>query len=165
VRHRAPHAQLLDAAAFRALWDRDTDIDLAPLRPAHRADFIRAWLLARHGGIWLDLDCVLMRPMDAIEPLTLTHGFVAHRDRQGWFPNGFMAAAPGSVVAAGFYSRVITTLRSGRTPGWIALGGEPLTAELRSRRPDEGWYELPTEAIQPVCWSKPERFFARAPAD
>jgi SAM-dependent methyltransferase len=160
IRKHAPNAQILNAASFDVLWDRDRDIQISHLLPAQRADFIRAFLLARHGGIWLDSDCLLMRRLDEIQDLLRRHDFVAHRDRQDYFPNGFMAAPPGSEIAAAFYDRVRTVLRAGRPLGWISLGGEPLTQILRTTKAN--WHELPCTLVQPICWSEPEAFFAQA---
>lgn len=87
-----------------------------------------------------------------------THGFVAHQDRQGYYPNGFIAAAPGNPTAMQFYRAVAERLRAGKPLSWISLGGEPLTRLLRGGAP---FHELPCAAIQPICWSQPERFFRR----
>lgn len=154
--------RLLDRAAFEALRTEDRDIDLDRLLPAHRADYARALLLARHGGIWLDSDCVLMRPLDRVHEAIAEHGFVVHKDRQGYYPNGFIAAAPGNPTADSFYSAVAGRLRAGRPLGWISLGGEPLTHLLRGGAGGGApFHELPCEAIQPVCWSRPDLFFRR----
>jgi hypothetical protein len=153
----APGARLLDRTEFELIWDRDRDIDISRLVPAQRADFVRAFLLWRHGGIWIDSDCLLMRGLEEVQRLLARYDFVAHRDRQGFFPNGFIGAADGSRVAAELYRRVCERLRSGRPLGWISLGGELLTQILRAT-PAE-WYELPCERIQPICWSRPEAFF------
>ncbi len=160
IRAHAPGAHCLNALDFDLIWDQDRDIEIARLGPAQRADFVRAFLLQRHGGIWLDSDCLLMRSLDEIHDLLRGHDFVAHRDRQGYYPNGFIAAAPGSTVAAALYREVCARLRSGRPLGWIALGGDALGQVLLSTR--ARWHELPCERIQPVCWSDPAAFFAIA---
>lgn len=151
--------RLLDRAAFEALRTDDRDIDLDPLQPAHRADYARAYLLARHGGAWVDSDCILMKPLDSVHAALARHGFVAHKDRQGYYPNGFIAAAPGNPTAALFYQAVAERLRGSKPLGWISLGGEPLTQLLRGGR--AAFHELPCAAIQPICWSQPERFFRK----
>ncbi len=153
------NVNLLDRAAFEALRADDADIDLDPLLPAHRADYARAFLLARHGGIWLDSDCILMRPLDEVRAAVRRAGFVAHRDRQGYFPNGFMAAAKGNDLAERFYRAVAERLRAGGTLGWIELGGAQLTRLLTGA--GARFAELPCAAIQPICWSEPARFFER----
>ena len=162
IRAHAPSAHFLNPADFELIWDQDRDVDIKSLGPAQRADFIRSFLLQRHGGIWLDSDCLLMKGLDDVQALLRVHDFVAHRDRQGYFPNGFMAAARGSQVAAALYQIVCAKLRSHEPLGWISLGGEALTGILR--RTTANWLELPCARIQPVCWSEPEVFFAIADA-
>jgi len=159
----APGVRLLDRDGFERIRDGDRDIDIDRLQVAHRADFIRAFLLARYGGLWLDSDCIATRPLTPLLDLVSVHDFIAHRDRQGFFPNGFMGARPGSAIAGEFYRRICGILRSGQRLGWISLGGEPLTELLKST--DVPWHELECELIQPVCWSRPDVFFAAACRD
>ena len=156
----APDIRQLDREAFDRLRDTDRDIDIDRLEVAHRADFIRAFLLARYGGLWLDSDCIALKPLAPLLDMLDAHDFMAHRDRQGYFPNGFIGARKGSLIAAEFYRRICGILRSGQRLGWISLGGEPLTDLLKTT--DVPWRELPCELIQPVCWSRPEVFFAVA---
>lgn len=159
----APRARLLGPADFDALWSHDRDIDLTRLRVAHRADFIRAFLLARYGGLWIDSDCIVMRPLEEALNALKEYDFIAHRERQGYYSNGFIGARPGSEIAAEFYLHICERLRSGQSLGWISLGGEPLTALLRQTQ--ARWRELPCDYIQPICWSRQEAFFVRGDAD
>ena len=137
--------------------DRDNDIDLARLHAAQRADFIRAFLLARHGGLWIDSDCVVMQSLQPVLDALWEYDFVAHRERSGYVSNGFIGARPGSHIAAALYQRLCAILRAKQPLGWISLGGEPLTEIMNATRLT--WYELECERIQPVCWSHPEAFF------
>jgi len=162
LERHASTLRLLSPESFAVLWDRDRDIRIDRLCVAHRADFIRAFLLARYGGLWVDSDCVVMRPLGPLLTQLKEHDFVAHRERSGFVSNGFIGARAGSPIAVEFYQRVCSTLRSGQSPGWISLGGEPLT-HLLGRR-DSSWLELPVESIQPICWSKPAEFFSQADA-
>lgn len=158
----APELHVLDPVSFDALRKYDRDIDLQPLHVAHRADFIRAYLLAHFGGLWIDADCLLMRPPTEVFERLVEMEFVAHQDRQGWFPNGFMAARPGSRIARELYERICKRLRSGVILGWTSLGGEPLTDILR--KSTVSWYEMRCQRVQPVCWGTPEVFFQRSSA-
>jgi hypothetical protein len=160
LRH-APGARRLDRASFDALWDTDRDIPIDGLYVAHRADFIRAFLLARFGGLWIDSDCVVMRPLDALLAMLTGDVMIAHRERQGQFSNGFLAASRDSRLAREFYDRVCATLRSGEPRNWTALGAAPLGDVLGGAR--DGFRELACLDIQPICWSEPQAFFVRAP--
>ena len=94
ILQHAPGAILLDPASFSDLWDRDRDIDIARWHVAHRSDFVRAFLLARYGGLWIDSDCLLMRPLDDLLDQAGHADFVAHRERSGMVSNAFIAAPP-----------------------------------------------------------------------
>ena len=158
----APRHRPLDRQAFEALRRHDRDIDIDRLEIAHRADFIRAYLLAHHGGLWIDCDCIAMTSLAPLLDHLRSDDFLAHRDRQNFFPNGFIGARRGSAIGMEFYQRICAILRSGATLGWISLGGEPLTRLLNST--PTPFRQIPCNWIQPVCWSEPERFFVHADA-
>ena len=157
----APTLRMLDADSFDRLRDGDRDIDLARLQPAQRADFIRLYLLQRHGGLWVDADCLVMQPLQPVLDLLQQHETVGHRERSGLVSNGFLAARPGSRIVTAVYRRVCETLRSRRPLGWTSLGSEPLSAVIADDA--SGWHELPCERVQPICWSEPGAFFAERP--
>ena len=62
----APRIRVLTPERFDTLRDRDRDIDLSRLHAPHRADYIRAFLLARYGGLWIDADCLVMQSLVAL---------------------------------------------------------------------------------------------------
>jgi hypothetical protein len=153
----APQIRLLTPETFNLLRDRDRDIDLSRLQPAHRADYIRAFLLQRYGGLWIDADCLVMKSLKEVLALLEEHDFIGHRERAGLISNAFIAARPGSRIASALYQRVCEFLRSRKRLYWNALGADPLTDIVAND--SRGWYELPCERIQPICWSCPEEFF------
>jgi len=157
----APEVRLLDAAGFEKLRKHDLDIRLETLPIALKADFIRAHLLAHYGGFWLDSDCILSRDISPLLKQLNAHDFIAHRERSGLVSNAFIGARPNSRIASRYYARVCSVLRSGRPLGWTSLGSEPLTKILDHA--EEHWLELDCDLVQPVCWSKPEVFFATGP--
>ncbi|MBE9586618.1 hypothetical protein IM792_19370 [Mucilaginibacter sp. JRF] len=155
----APNVCLISPESFAELRDIDTDIDLSGLYVAHRADYIRAFLLARYGGIWIDADCMLMR---SIEPLidSLKHyDFMGYRERSGEVTNNFMGAPEGSFIARKYYNTVCDILRSGQKLEWLTIGSKALTATINeSGLP---WHELDVMQVQPICWSNPQAFFKK----
>ena len=156
----APNARLLTPESFDRLRDRDRDIDLSRLQVAHRADYIRMFLLQRYGGLWIDADCLAMKPLQPVLDLLKAHEMVGHRERSGLVSNGFVASRAGGRIVSAVYRRICDTLRSRRPLGWTSIGSEPLTAVIAED--PSGWHGLPCEQVQPVCWSRPEAFFARA---
>ena len=159
----APRVRFLNVESFDALRDRDRDIDLSRLGIPQRADYIRAFLLQRYGGLWVDADCLVMGSLQSVLDALKRHEFVAHRERSGLVSNGFIAARTGSRIAAEHYGRISTILRARKPVHWCTLGSEPLTATL-TQHPG-GWHELPVERVQPICWSQPAEFLVdRSPA-
>jgi hypothetical protein len=157
VTAHAADVRILAPEDFDRLRDRDRDIDLARLHVVQRADYIRAFLLARYGGLWVDSDCIVMRSLAPVMDIVKSCEFVAHKERKGWYCNDLMGAPPDSRIAAALYARICQQLRSGRPIGWTALGCEVVTAVLRST--DAPWRELDCELVQPICWSRPEPYF------
>jgi hypothetical protein len=152
----APGVRLLRPETFDRLRDRDRHIDLSRLVVQHRADYVRAFLLKRYGGLWIDLDCLVMQSLQPVLDLLEQHDFVGHRERVGLVTNAFIAARPGSRIAAQLYDRVCQKLRFRRPFPWNGIGADPLT-DIVTADPT-GWYELPCERVQPVCWSRPDEF-------
>ena len=153
----AADVRLVTPDEFERLREVDSDIDLKRLSPPQRADFIRAFLLARFGGLWVDSDCLVMQPLQPLLNLLSKNDFLFHRERSGLVSNGFIGACAGSNIAATLYRRLCEILRSGRPLGWCSLGSEPLTEIIGTSNVQR--YELQCELIQPVCWSRPEVFF------
>ena len=158
IAEHAPRLRVLNPESFDLLRDRDRDIDLSCLHAPHRADYIRAFLLWRYGGLWIDADCLVLQSLQKVLDLLASHDFVGHRERSGLVSNGFIAAQPGSRIASEFYDRVSETLRARRPLGWTSLGSTPLNSVLAA---GHRWYELPCKLVQPICWSRPEAFFTQ----
>jgi hypothetical protein len=154
----APDARFLTPESFDELWTQDRDIDVSRLYVAHRADFIRAFLLAKFGGLWIDADCLVMRDLSGLLESLGEYDFIAHRERSGLFANPFIGAKKDSVIAAELYQRVCQFLRGNGRIGWLEIGSKPLTEILNNT--DAPFLELDCEQVQPICWSQPEKFFA-----
>ncbi|HEY1187494.1 MAG TPA: class I SAM-dependent methyltransferase [Gemmata sp.] len=159
LRAHHPGAEVLDRAGFEALFrhDRDLPIDALPL--AQKADFIRAYLLAHHGGLYLDADCVVLRNLDFAFAAADAAEFVGYRDPLGYMSNSFMATPPGGAVITDHYRQVCETIRSGRALEWLDLGSVPLDRAV-ARHPGRA-HVLPTEAVMPLSWQHSERLADR----
>lgn len=155
---KSPEARFLTPETFAEIWTEDLDIDVSHLYVAHRADFIRAYLLAKFGGIWVDADCVVMKDLSTLLNKLEQYDFIAHRERSGYYSNCLMAAKKDSVIAGEFYNRVCNFLRANKRLSWLEIGSQPLTEILE--KTNVTFLELDCEQIQPICWSQPEKFFA-----
>ncbi|MGH8908810.1 MAG: glycosyltransferase [Egibacteraceae bacterium] len=158
VGRHAGDVRLLGPGDFDRIWDVDRDIDLSVLHVAHRADFIRAFLLARLGGVWIDSDCLVMKPLGPVLGLLGAHEFVGYFARRGWISNAFMGSRPGGRIALAHYARVCRVLRSGQSRSWLSLGALSLLETLRQS--GAPWYRIAVDLIEPVCESDQRAFFA-----
>ncbi len=154
----SPETRFLTPEIFAEMWTEDCDIDLSHLYVAHRADFIRAYLLAKFGGLWIDADCIVTQDLSGLIEKLGEVDFIAHRERSGYFANCFMGAKKDSVIAAELYARICRFLRENRRISWLEIGSKPLTEILHTT--DAPFLEIECERIQPICWSQPEKFFA-----
>lgn len=147
----------LDPRSFDKLWDRDRRLDIRRLYVAHRADVIRAFLLYRYGGLWVDADCIVLKNLDEIVTRLTGVDFATYRNADGVATNNFMYAPPGSPAAATYYGLVRKRLLSDRPRRWTSLGAEPLGRAINRASPKVHFF--PTDLIQPVHWADPGRFF------
>ncbi|EOR94512.1 hypothetical protein ADIARSV_2358 [Arcticibacter svalbardensis MN12-7] len=152
--------QLLAAEDFIGLRDIDLDIDIENLCIAHRADFIRAFLLYKYGGLWVDSDCIVLKPLQPLLDTLNFYEFIGYRERSGEVTNNFMGASFNSSIAKDYYHGVCEILRGGQTIEWLTLGSKALTSILNES--NAPWCELKVAEIQPICWSNPGAFFQKA---
>lgn len=155
----ASDVRLLTSESFEEMRIADLDIRLEDLCVAHRADFIRAFLLAKHGGLWIDSDCLVAKSLKPLTDTLNSYEFLGYRERSGEVTNNLMGASKNSTIAQNYYNRVCDILRDGQPIEWLTLGSKALTSTLNES--NVPWCELTVEQIQPVCWSKPEEFFTK----
>ncbi len=149
LRHHS-EAVLLDRAGFDRLWRHDRDLPIDDLSLNHLSDYVRAYLLAHHGGLYLDADCILLRPLALLLDMAAVHGFVGYREPQGYMSCNFMAARTGDRVARDHYARVTARLREGPPFRWLDLASVQMDKAIAAR--GEHALILPTAAIMPLPW-------------
>ena len=117
----------LGPVAMRKRWDFE------PLPFAHasthlaivaKSDYVRLAWIARHGGMWLDADMILVGPLDDLLSAAL------RSDRLHWSSEAFFAAAPGCAILR----EAAESALAARLQAWGSPGG---VRELIEARPDE----------------------------
>jgi hypothetical protein len=163
VRAHNARVELLDRAGFETLfrYDRDLPIDALPL--PSKSDFIRSYLLAHHGGLYLDADCVVLGTLDFMFDLADAAEFVGYRDPLGYMNTNFMASVPNGEVIRDHYRRVCETLRSGRPVGWLVLASVPMDQAIEAC-PGRS-HLLSTARVMPLSWQESDRLADRRPDD
>ncbi|WP_156678447.1 glycosyltransferase [Sphingomonas profundi] len=150
IRRHHPDAVLLDRAGFERLRRHDRDLPIDGLSLNHLSDYVRAYLLTFHGGLYLDVDCILLRPLGPLLDMAAVHGFVGYREPQGYMSCNFMAARMGDRVARDHYARVAARIRQGAPFRWLDLASVQMEAAIAAH----GGHALllPTAAIMPLPW-------------
>jgi Capsular polysaccharide synthesis protein len=107
---------------------------------AHKADMIRAMLVAQHGGMWLDSDAIVLRDLNWLFDALETHEFVCFNDQarleksRPWVRvNCFLSRPDGSIACE-----------------WVKR------QHAKFPRLKYGWEEIGTELLHPICLSQPE---------
>ena len=123
---------------------------------AHKTDMIRAMLVQQHGGMWLDVDAVVLGSLDWILDQLDKHEFVC-------FNNSNFARQQGQPVdiAVGCFA----SRRGGRVVSeWVRQ------QHAKFPRTEYRWREIGSELLNPICLDNKERvrvlpFEAIAPLD
>jgi SAM-dependent methyltransferase len=154
-----PEARALDRARFDELWRHDRDIDIDRLAPNHQSDFIRAYLLKHHGGLYLDADCIVLRSLSPLLALAEVHGFVGYREPQGYMSCNFMAARAEGAVISDHYRRVCARLRDPRPLEWLDLASTPMDLAIADYGSNA--VLLPVRSVMPIAWNESVRLAIR----
>src|SRR5690348_10577881 len=108
-----PDVRLMDRPAFAELFTSDRHLDSSALSDTHRSDFIRAYLLCRYGGLYVDTDCIALRPFEALFEAAEICGFAGYREPDGYISCNLMASVAGGAVISDHYQRVRQAVQRG----------------------------------------------------
>ena len=118
-----------------------------------RSDAIRTILLATHGGMWCDVDCIPLQPFHHFMRLAQTapSGIAAYDSTDNTIGVGFLAARAGDEAISRLQSHVMDVIHSGRSPGWLEVSSEPMTRIVREIG-CENCLIIPLEHVAPISW-------------
>ena len=129
---------------------------------ALKADYLRACLLYHHGGLWLDLDCIVHQDLDAIVRERLARAeFVCIEktvEQEPYVPNNFIASRPGGSIIGEYLRKIEEKLATSRDHvfSWAEIGQKLLTPIVFAHREKASF--LPEAAIHPVHYKDHEIF-------
>jgi len=155
------------------LWNEDTiDFSIDFVARAYKerkwakvADFVRLWAVHRHGGIYLDTDVEVVRPLDPLLQYPCFYGFQMEEHPTDWVCNAVFGAEKGHwflAAALEQLQRAPKALLGIERP--TQFGPKLITRLLREEglahySPDGVWvrdvFVLPTEAFYPFTWEEP----------
>jgi lactosylceramide 4-alpha-galactosyltransferase len=151
---RIVREDLLDYLEGTPFWEfyRIGPLNQSTTPLVHRSDVIRVALLWKIGGVYLDLDCIVMRPLDSLNNTVGTvRDFIPN-----WVENGVMAFTAGHPF---LYFLMKSMILAFRFDNYLSLGPPALTEAIlefcnRNDLPANQW--LP-------CWRNSSLFIQ--PAD
>lgn len=125
---------------------------------AQRADFIRAFLLEKHGGLYIDSDTLLLADPAPYFDLLDSYDFVAARrsshGKSHVSVNFYGSRLEGLVISE--YTRLLRERLSGSLYyTWNEVGSELLTPIVERYR--SVTLDIPEREIQPVTWEEADR--------
>ncbi len=136
IRHHNQDVHMLGIPAFRDCC-ADLGIPYPPpfVAPQHEADLLRAWILARRGGWWIDCDYLCLKPVAGLlEQLEARHTFGAYKHKAAdgaAYVVDLMWARHGSPIAAAYLDRIVRHLKiHGKPMKWDAIGADALNPAI-----------------------------------
>ncbi len=108
---------------------------------AHKADMLRTMLVAKHGGMWLDSDALVLHDLNPLFDLLNDHEFIGFNNR------GSLAPPPPFVRVNCFLSR----------PGGKIVSEWVEKQHLKLPRTSFSWREVGSEILHPLCQASPGR--------
>lgn len=151
--------------------DRNTALDLLPdldrsiwadlPSVVFRADYVRTRLLLTYGGVWIDIDSVVMAPLHRVLSNLKDHEFVGWADQGARFTNNFFAARPGARFLVEWVENQDSAVAKCRDDlsklEYHALGRQA-TEPVALRAP---FLKLARDKVAPVSWFEWRRFISR----
>lgn len=117
---------------------------------AHRADYVRAACLAARGGIWLDIDTVVLKPLSLCWALTAINGCVMY----GWKDKepsiGMIAARKAHPLMVAWRDAIESRIDQSLSQNWSGFGYDllwPLAGAI-------GFTQIPRTACAPTHWTE-----------
>lgn len=115
---------------------------------AHRADYLRFWLLYKYGGVWLDSDFVSFRTLRPVKQKIEEHGFVCmgYTKKNLVFPIiSFLGSQRGNQVCKKVIAEIdrrLSEVKKRRVqPKWDDIGGNVLARLIGRGTPGNYMYD------------------------
>ena len=136
VRRDYEDVRLIDDEQVQAMGAGEI-LTIRGLQPAQHADLIRIWLLAHHGGVWLDCDIlsVLPIPFEALAAETPDAWLIGFRNGRPVFPNPLLIGRACDALRE-LYRRQyeLATRLAGKPIGYTQLGPRFLAQHAKGNR-------------------------------
>jgi mannosyltransferase OCH1-like enzyme len=134
-------------------------------KSAHRADYIRALLLYKHGGLWLDADCICLKSLTQMLDFKNTDIIVF--DFKDGSTISSIASRKESLFIKEWLSLSTQILEKTKTFEWGDIGAN-ITTELLKKLNKKIWRKKIYNGLDtcyPLTWDQWEIFFKKGNSD
>lgn len=157
-----PEHELLWAAATPR--DQANSFSVEARHIAMFTGMLRAGLLARHGGLWIDADMLALPPLRLLAPLVDEYDLLCGELQGGGVSNGVLGARQSSGLIAAYWQNVLARARvktkTGEGARWGEFGVYMLTDTFFDHEDANAWV-APWGAFDNLNWRLPRPTFER----
>lgn len=93
---------------------------------AHKADYIRAAVLSQNGGMWMDIDTIVLRPLSLITDLIEDSGALFYGWKKFQPSIGLVGSVPGNPLITEWLKGADAVLDRGLRQNWSGIGYDVL---------------------------------------
>lgn len=140
--------------------DLDPSLAMKVRRLGQRSDYYRSHLLAAQGGMWLDVDSVVVSDVNWAFDGAAIHGLASRRNRIGISTTPLIAPAGSPTMHRwiDLQEEVLRALKPGADLlPWTALGATTLTEAVGN----DPFFELPRPRVAPLPWTQADSYMSR----
>ncbi|MFZ0665717.1 MAG: capsular polysaccharide synthesis protein [Acidimicrobiales bacterium] len=153
-------------SALELLPDLDESVWNALPSVVFRADYVRTRLLRTYGGMWIDIDSIVMAPLTRMLDMLGEHEFVGWGEEQAKFTNGMFVSRPGSEFVCRWIENQDKAVAEADDLSKLPYHafGRMATEPVAEVVP---YHRLPKSMFAPVSWYEWRRFISKvdSPAD
>lgn len=128
---------------------------------AHKADYIRAKCLAQNGGMWLDIDSIVLLPLDLVFQWLSFRDLVTYGWRPGQPSIGMLAATPSSDLLMAWSDEIEWKLEQSLQHSWSGVGYDLLWPLAESA----SFVQFSHQVCAPAHWTQTGLFGEDKPAE
>ncbi len=161
-RHVAPLELRLLSRHDAVTWLPDLDVERWHELPApnYRSDYVRSRVLQRYGGIWIDIDTIVLSSLSELLDQLDSTGMACWGRELGRCFTNLCAASPGAAFVDAWVQKQDEVLDRSRL--WSELGYSALAQDVSwGLARNLPWKSLPMNRVAPVPWYQWRRFLAR----
>lgn len=127
---------------------------------AHKADYIRAAVLAQNGGMWMDVDTIVLRPLSMITDLIEESGALFYGWKEHQPSIGLVASLPGNPLITEWLKAADEVLDKNLGQKWSGIGYDilwPLAKEYP-------YVQIDREICAPIHYTETDKLLGNGSA-